>query len=141
MCRTVFFEIPYTNKLWICFVDFHFCIFSCKRSIEKEYSYIIWKCFFFMGGTEWRDYFNTGAWNHHCDVYIRPVGTTTYLLWHIYTSRGIQRVNIKCFKKLKLTDLSNSFKILTLLITALWRANSLLTIMVLVAGSGSVYGH
>ena len=48
--------------------------------------------FFFMGGTESRDYFNTGAWNHHCDVYIRPVGTTTYLLWRIYTSRGIQRV-------------------------------------------------
>ena len=94
MCRTMFFEIPYTNKLWICFVDFHFCIFSCKRSIEKEYSYIIWKCFFFfMGGTEWQDYFNTGAWNHHCDVYIRSVGTTTYLLWCIYTSRGIQRVN------------------------------------------------
>ena len=97
MCRTMFFEIPYTNKLWICFVDFHFCIFSCKRSIEKEYSYIIWKCFFFMGGTEWRDYFNTGAWNHHCDVYIRPVGTTTYLLWRIYTSRGIQRVKGVCF--------------------------------------------
>ena len=94
MCHTVFFEIPYTNKLWICFVDFHFCIFSCKRSIEKEYSYIIWKCFFFfMGGTEWLDYFNTGAWNHHCDVYICPMGTTTYLLWCIYTSRGIQRVN------------------------------------------------
>ena len=63
-----------------------------ERSFEKEYSYIIWKCFFFMGGTEWRDYFNTGAWNHHCDVYIRPVGTTTYLLWRIYTSRGTQRV-------------------------------------------------
>ena len=46
MCCTVFFEIPYTNKLWIRFVDFHFCIFSCKSSIEKEYSYIIWKCFF-----------------------------------------------------------------------------------------------
>ena len=26
--------------------------------------------FFFMGDTEWRDYFNTGAWNHHCDLYI-----------------------------------------------------------------------
>ena len=49
--------------------------------------------FFFMGGTEWWDYFNIGAWNHHCDVYIRPMGTTTYLLWHIYMSRGIQRVN------------------------------------------------
>ena len=99
---TVFFEIPYINKLWICF-DFHFCIFSCKRSIEKEYIYIIWKCFFFfMGGTEWRDYFNTGAWNHHCDVYIyiRPVVTTTYLLWCIYTSRGIQRVNQTVNKRL-----------------------------------------
>ena len=115
MCRTMFFEIPYTNKLWICFVDFHFCIFSCKRSIEKEYSYIIWKCFFFMGGTEWQDYFNKRAWSHHFEVYIHPVGTTTYLLWHIYTSHGIQRVKNEHLQELMLGKiiLSPNKKIIT----------------------------
>ena len=85
---TVLFEIPYINKLWICF-DFHFCIFSCKRSIEKEYIYIIWKCFFFSwearnGGiilTREPEiiivtyiYVPWAPQHICCDVYIRPVG-------------------------------------------------------------------
>ena len=88
---TVFFEIPYINKLWICF-DFHFCIFSCKRSIEKEYIYIIWKCFFFSWEARNGGIILTREPEIIIVTYIRPVGTTTYLLWRIYTSSGIQRV-------------------------------------------------
>ena len=82
-------NIAMKKPFFLCFVDFHFCIFSCKRSIEKEYSYVIWK----------KKFFSCKAWNggiiltwepeiiivayiyvpwapQHicCDVYIRPVG-------------------------------------------------------------------
>ena len=90
MCPTVFFEITCTNKLWMCFADFHFCIFSCKRSIEKEYSYIIWKCFFFFSREAQKGgiiltrepeiiivtyiYVPWAPQHICCDVYIRPMG-------------------------------------------------------------------